>query len=618
MKQKLLLLVFLLLVPILLFSQVTVKGTITDENNDPLPGVSVIVQGTTRGTSSDFDGKYSIEVDPAETIVFSMVGMVSESHLVGDRTTIDVILLLETTALDEVIVIGYGSQRAKDLTAPIVKVTGESLARQSTSNAMQAMQGKAAGVQIINSGVPGRGPSVKIRGIGSIGDYANPLFVVDGVFVDNIDFLSSSDIEDLTVLKDASAAAIYGVRAANGVILVTTKSGKSGEPIISYDTYFGFQTPVNIMPLATKDQYVEVLNEANEFTTGYIPKDPNDYPTSTDWYKELVRNAPMTNHSIDISGSSEKTSYSMGGSYLYQDGIMDAENQYQRLNLRIRLDQNVNDYLKIGFNNIVSRYNQYSPNEGAFFGAYVNPPVYSVYDPNNVDAYPVKFGSPQTFGFGNQYGNPVAAAYYPENFEKGNKVVFSTYAEFYPIKNKLTFKLSYNQDVGTYTPRSFTPEYNVGGSQGVRKSSLQKISGSSNKQIIDNLLTYNDRKGDHNYSILLGQSTRIERYEMLAGTAQSVVGLDDQSKYLITGSFRDRNAWDGGSRYHGLSFFTRGTYNFKSKYLVTLTFRADGSSKYQDKWGYFPSIGLGWNLTQEDFMKDQDWFSYLKARLSWG
>jgi TonB-linked SusC/RagA family outer membrane protein len=547
-----------------------------------------------------------------------MVGMVSVNILVGDKKIIDVTLLLETTSLEEVIVIGYGTQRAKDLTAPIVKVKGESLARQATSNAMQAMQGKAAGVQIINSGVPGRGPSVKIRGIGSIGDYANPLFVVDGVFVDNIDFLSSSDIEDLTVLKDASAAAIYGVRAANGVILVTTKSGKSGEPIISYDTYFGFQTPVNIMPLATKEQYVEVLNEAYELTSGYIPKDPNDYPTSTDWYQELVRNAPMTNHSIDISGSSDKTSYSMGGSYLFQNGIMDSENQYQRLNLRIRVDQNVNEYLKIGFNNILSRYNQYSPNEGAFFGAYVNPPVYSVYDPSNVDAYPVKFGSPQKYGFGNQYGNPVASAYYPEYYEKGNKVVFSTYAEFYPIKNKLTFKFSYNQDVGNYTPRSFTPEFNVGGSQGVRQSSLTKISGSSNKQIIDNLLTYSDRKGDHSYTLLLGQSTRIERYETLGGSAQSVVGLDDQSKYLITGSFRDRNAWDGGSRYHGLSFFTRGTYNFSSKYLVTFTFRADGSSKYQDKWGYFPSVGIGWNLTQEDFMKDQDWFSYLKARLSWG
>lgn len=618
MKHYLLALVFLFLVPCTLLSQVLVKGIVTDETNEPLPGVSIIVQGTTRGTSTNLDGSYSIEAAPEESLIFSMIGLVSQTLRVGDQTVINLQLQSETTSIDEVVVIGYGSQKAKDLTAPIVKVKGESLARQSSSNAMQAMQGKAAGVQIINSGVPGRGPSVKIRGIGSIGDYANPLFIVDGVFVDNVDFLSSSDIEDLVVLKDASAAAIYGVRAANGVILITTKSGKAGEPIISYDSYFGFQTPVNIMPLATKDQYIEVLNEANAALTGYVPRDPNDYSTSTDWYKELVRNAPMTNHSIDISGSSEKTNYSLGGSYLFQDGIMDSKNQYQRLNLRIRVDQDVTEYLKVGFNNILSRYDQYSPNEGAFFGAFVNPPVYSVYDPNNVDAYPVKFGSPQTYGFGNQYGNPVAAAYYPEYFEKGHKTVFSTYAEFYPIKDKLTYKFSYNQDIGTYTPRSFTPEFNVGGSQGVRTSSLEKTSGGSNKQIIDNLLTFQNRKGNHSYSILLGQSTRIERYESLSGSALNVLGVDDQSKYLTTGSFKGRYAWDGGSRYHGVSFFTRGTYNFDSKYLVTLTFRADGSSKYQKKWGYFPSIGLGWNLTQEKFMENQELFSFLKARVSWG
>lgn len=618
MARKLSLVITLLLVGSYLFGQVKISGIVTDEKNEPLPGVSVVVKGTTRGSSTDFDGNYSIIAAPQEELVFSMVGMVSQTIAIGNRTTINVSLVTESTELGEVVVVGYGTQRAKDLTAPIVRVSGENLAKQSTANAMQALQGKAAGVQIVNSGVPGRGPSVKIRGIGSIGDYANPLFVVDGVFVDNIDFLSSSDIEDLSVLKDASAAAIYGVRAANGVILVTTKKGKSGQPVISYDSYFGLQVPVNIMKLATKNQYVEVLNEANEETTGYIPKDPAAYPTSTDWYQELLRNAPMSNHSFDISGATEKSNYSFGGSYLFQDGIMDAKNQYQRLNLRVKLDQNVNDYLKIGFNNILSKYDQYSPNEGAFFGAFVNPPVYAVYDPTNEQAYPVKFGAPQKYGFGNQYGNPVAAAYYPENFEKGNKLVFSAYAEFYPIKEKLTFRTAYNQDISTYTPRSYTPAYNVGGSQGVRKSSLTKTSGNSTKQIIDNLLTYNNRDGNHSYSVMVGQSTRIEKNEYLSGSALDVPGLDDQSKYIVTGSYKGRNAWDGASKYHGVSFFTRGTYSFNSKYLATITFRADGSSKYQKKWGYFPSVGIGWNLSEEPFMQDNKWFNYLKARASWG
>jgi TonB-linked SusC/RagA family outer membrane protein len=618
MVTRVITLLLVLILPLYVTGQVKITGTVIDQDKLPLPGVTVVVKGTLRGASTDLDGTYAIDASPDEILVFSMVGMTTREIPVGDRTVIDVALLFETTAIDELVIIGYGAQRARDLTAPIVSIQGEDLNRQVTSGAMQALQGKVAGLQIIGSGVPGRGPTIKIRGVGSIGDYANPLYVVDGVFVDNLDFISSSDIEEITVLKDASASAIYGVRAANGVILVTTKKGKLGKPAISYNGNYGVQIPVNIMKMATRDQYVQLLNEAYEEVTGYIPRDASNYPVTTDWYQELVRTAPMTTHSLDISGTNEKTNYSFGGSYLFQEGIMDAVNRYQRFNIRTRLDQEVNDYLKIGVNFINSRYDQYLPNEGAFFSAYVNPPVYPVYDPANITAYPILFDAPQRYGYGNQYGNPVAAAYYNDNFDKGSKLVFSAYTEFYPVKDKLTFKTSYNQDISSYTIRNYTPAFQVGGSQGVRKSGLTKIAGNSTKQMIDNLLTYSDQMDRHDISILLGQSTRIERFEFLSGSALDVPGIDDQSKYLTTGSFRDRNAADGASRYHGLSFFTRLTYNFDSKYLATLTFRADGSSKYQNKWGYFPSIGLGWNLTREDFMEGQSTFSYLKIRASWG
>lgn len=617
-KVKILILTLITLLPACLFAQEKITGNITDENDFPLPGVNIVVQGTMRGAITGIDGNYTIEAAPDEVLVFSMIGMANQVIPIEGRTVINVVLSTETTAIDELVIIGYGAQRASDLTAPIISIKGEDLARQVTSGAMQALQGKAAGVQIINSGVPGRGPSVKIRGVGSIGDYANPLFVVDGVFVDNLDFISSSDIEDITVLKDASAAAIYGVRAANGVILVTTKKGKTGKPVVSYDGYYGMQIPVNIMKMATKDQYVEILNQAYANIPGYVPKNIENYPVSTDWYSELVRNAPMTNHSLDISGSNENTNYSFGGSYLFQDGIMDAKNLFQRLNLRARLDQQVNDYLKIGINMINSNHEQFNPNMEAFFSAYVNPPVYPVYDNNNLAAYPVLFGAPQLYGYGNSYGNPVATAHYNDSFEKGNKLIFSAYTEFDIIQDKLTFKTSYNQDRGNYTTRNYTPAFQVGGSQGVRKSGLTKVSGNSSRQIIDNLLTYSNRAGGHSYTMLLGQSTRMERSEYISGSALDVPGFDEQSKYLSAGSFRDRNAWDGASKYHGLSFFTRATYNYNSKYLATLTFRADGSSKYQQKWGYFPSLGLGWNITQEDFMQNQNLFNYLKLRASWG
>ena len=616
--KKLLLILPLLVLVVHLNAQQIIKGKVTDDTNSSLPGVSIQVKNTLRGTFTDLEGSYSISALPADTLVFSMVGTTTQRLRVGSQTVINVKLLTEATALSEVVVIGYGTQKVKDLTAPIVSVKGDELNKQMTSNAMQALQGKIAGVQIINSGAPGAGSSVKIRGVGSIGDYANPLYVVDGVFVDNIDFLSAGDIEDLTVLKDASAAAIYGVRAANGVILVTTKKGKTSKPTVSYDGYAGIQIPVNIMPMATTDQYVTLMNEANLNVPGYVPKVASNYPSSTDWYKELVRPAGTNSHSLDISGMSDNTSYSIGGSYFFQQGIMDTKNDYQRFNFRGRLDQKVSDKFKIGLNTVVSKYARNIPNDGAFFSAYVNPPVYPVYDESNTSAYPVKFGSPQKYGFGNQYGNPVAAAFYNDDKERGNKIVFSVFGEYSIIKDKLTYKLAYNTDLNNYDTRNYEPEFNVGGSQGVRKSSLSKTSGSSSKQIIDNLLTYKNQKDHHSYSVLLGQSTRMEKWEYLTGSAISVPGFDEQAKYLSTGSFRDRYAYDGAAVYNGLSFFTRATYNNSDKYLATATFRADASSKYQEKWGFFPSVGVGWVLSQEDFMSNHKLFDYLKVRASWG
>ncbi|HPA66484.1 MAG TPA: TonB-dependent receptor, partial [Tenuifilaceae bacterium] len=597
-----------------------VSGRVTDaETGETLPGVNVIVKGTTRGTTTDVNGNYKIELIAEDKILsFSFVGYEDVELEVLNQKVVDVALKVKSTLMQEVVVVGYGTQKAKDLTAPIVTVKGNDLSKQVTSNPLNALQGKVSGVQIINSGVPGSGASIKIRGVGSVGDYANPLYVVDGVFVDNIDFISPSDVEELTILKDASAAAIYGVRAANGVIIITTRKGKSGLPVVSYDGYVGVQMPVNILKMASKNQYITLLNEANANIPGYIPKNPSDYPTSTDWYNELVRTAGINNHNIDITGATDKTSYSIGGNFLYQNGIMDAQNNYQRYNIRGRLEQQVNKNLKIGINTIISNYNKNIPNSDAFFGAYVNPPVYTVYDPTNAEAYPVKFGAPQKYGFGNQYGNPVAAAYYADNFEKGHKEVFSIFGEVDIVKDILSYRVAYNQDQDSWNQRYYTPQFYVGGSQGVTKSNLTKTFGNSSKQIIDNLLTLKRTKGKTSYTVLFGQSTRIEKRETLSGYANSVPGYDDQSKYLVNGSFRDRNAYDAAERYNGLSFFTRGTLNFREKYLATVTFRADASSKYQKKWGYFPSVGFAWNISQEGFSKLNAAFSNLKLRLSWG
>ena len=603
-----------------LFAQnIQVQGTVLDNEGYPQIGAGVFQKGTSNGTVTDLDGRYSLSVPADAVLVYSFQGFSDVEEAVNGRETIDVTMNLDSQFLEEVVVVGYGVQKSKDLTAPIVTVKGDALSKQAAANPMSALQGMVAGVQIIQSGAPGAGPSVKVRGVGSIGDYASPLYIVDGTFVDNIDFLSNNDIESLTVLKDASAAAIYGVRAANGVVLVTTKKGSHDHLSVSYDGYAGVQVPVNIMKLCNTEQYVELLNLANRNTIGWTDRNAADYPGSTDWYKELVHPAATTSHALDFSGASDKTNYSVGLSYLYQDGIMNhSNNDYNRINIRARLDQQMTSWLKVGINSVFSRYSKHNYNGNAFYQAFINPPVYNVYNESNEAAYPEKFDSPQLYGFGNAYGNPVAFAKYCDDSDKGFKEVLSAYAEFNILPSKLSFKISYNLDYSQWDQQNYTPESYVGGSQGTSVSVLSKTFGYGVNQILDNVLTYTDRKGRNDFSVMLGQSTRSQFSSWLNGRVNSVPDFDDQSKYLVNGSYKNQTATDGASRYNGLSFFARGTYNYDGRYLATLTFRADGSSKYQQKWGFFPFIGLGWNISDEAFMKNQNVVDYLKLRASWG
>ena len=618
MRFKLLLAAGLALCGLTAQAQYQVKGVVEDALG-PVIGATVMEAGTSNGTSTGLDGDFVLQVSKADAIVeVSCIGYATQSFT-ASAFPAKVILAEDTNFLDEVVVVGYGTQRAKDLTAPIVNVKGDELSKQVAANPMSALQGMVSGVQITQSGAPGAGPSVKIRGVGSIGDYANPLYIVDGAFMDNIDFLSASDIESLTVLKDASAAAIYGVRAANGVILVTTKKGETGRVRVAYDGYAGLQVPTNIMPMASASQYIEMYNLAN-------PDNPFDtvYDTSklsgesTDWYRTMVRNALTHSHSLDLSGGTDKTNYSVGMSYFYQDGIMNyCTNDYNRLNFRARLDQTLTSWLKVGFNTVVSRYNRNNPNSSVYYQAFVNPPVYGVYNEENTDAYPVAFDSPQRYGFAAAFGNPAASAYYYHNTDNGVKTVFSAYAEA-TITPKLKFKTSYNLDFSFADQQNYTPEHKVGGSQGTSVSTLSKTYSYGLYHILDNTLTYADKVGAHDFSAMLGQSTRMQYNGWITGTVHGVPDFDDASRYLRNGSYKNQSASDGASRYNGVSFFARGTYNYKEKYLATATLRADGSSKYQEKWGVFPSLGLGWNISDEDFMKGVRGLDYLKLRASWG
>lgn len=619
MKRFLFILALLPLSTLTGWGQYRVEGVVEDEDG-PAIGVSIVETGTSNGVSTDLDGAFVLLVSgPDAQLEISGMGYATQTFR-ASALPARILMELDSNLLEEVVVVGYGTQKSKDLTAPITNVKGDVLSRQVAANPMSALQGMVSGVQITQSGAPGAGPSVKIRGIGSIGDYANPLYIVDGAFMDNIDFLAASDIESLTVLKDASASAIYGVRAANGVIIVTTKKGETGRVRVAYDGYAGLQVPTNILPMATAEQYIEMYNLAN-------PDDPFEtvYPLaantgiSTDWYRTLVRNAFTHSHSLDLSGGTEKTNYSVGLSYFYQDGIMDfCQNDFSRLNFRARLDQTMAPWLKVGFNTVVSRHLRRNPNSGVYYQAFVNPPVYGVYSDANAEAYPEPFDSPQRYGFAAAFGNPAASAYYTNNSDGGLKTVFSAYAEATIIPEKLKFKTSYNLDFSFADQQDYTPEHKVGGSQGTSVSALRKTYSYGLYHILDNTLTYTDHVGKHAFSAMLGQSTRMQYNAWLIGTAYSVPDYDDASRYLVNGSYRNQAAGDGASRYNGLSFFARGTYNYAEKYLATVTFRADGSSKYQDKWGFFPSLGLGWNISDEPFMKGARFLDYLKIRASWG
>jgi TonB-dependent starch-binding outer membrane protein SusC len=620
----------------------TVTGTVTAaDDKQPLPGVNVIVEGTTKGTSTDGEGKYSLQLSGAEnTIVFSFVGYNPITITVDNRTTIDVALEPDVTSLNEVVVVGYGTQKERDLTSSISTIKADELIKTPSGQAMQGLQGKVAGLQVVSAGAPGDPATIRIRGIGSYprvstvtGKSENvegPLYVVDGMFFDNIDFLNPSDIATISVLKDASSASIYGVRAANGVVLIETKSGKIGQKAqITYDGYYGVQVAQNVLKMANAEQFTNMaLESGSPADVTYIQNamqrygrsrvNPNVPDVNTDWYEEILRTAPIQNHSLNVAGGGENTSYSIGGSYFNQDGVMDMKNNYERFNLRSKLDYQANDWLTIGGNFILSNAKKYGQDESVWNLAYFAIPVMPVYDENNTDATPIKYAGANDLGYRNGQ-NPRPVMSFNDNFFKITKLLTNFYVKVDLIPDRLNFQTTYNNASITQTERNVDLPYYLSSDMQVIQAAIQKKSESTLNQIWDNVLTYNQTFGDHNVTVMAGASYRDESWGMV-----QVKGYDfpyehkeawfvDQAKTIDFD-----NSKDDGSRYYGLSYFGRVSYNFRDKYLLFGTMRADGSSKYQEKWGYFPSIGAGWVISEEDFFGESSAINFLKLRANWG
>jgi len=623
----------------LLFAQqtITVTGQVTDEQNLGLPGVTILEKGTQRGTITDFDGNYSFDVSEDATLVFSFVGFQSQEVPVEGRSTINIQLSEAVVDLDEVVVVGYGTLVVKDLTSSIATVKPEDLAKTPTGQAMQALQGKVAGLQVVSSGGPGDAPTIRVRGIGSYpgADNEAPLYVVDGMFFDNIDFLNTADIASISVLKDASAAAIYGVRAANGVVLIETKSGRFNQKAeITYDGYYGMQVAQNVLQMANAEQFTTMAMESGSAPDisnigramqryGRSRINPNVPDVNTDWYKEILRPAPIQNHSLTITGGGESASYSIGSSYFFQDGILDMKNEYERFNLRSKIDYKANDWLTIGGNVIFSNALKYNQEDAAWSQAYWAVPILPIYDEQNTAAWPERFAAAQHIGYrGGQ--NPIPTLKYNDNRMKIRKMLASFYAQIDLIPNKLDFKTTYNHNYTSLDNREVDLPYFFHENFQRPNAAIIKKNEIFSNQIWDNVLTFHDQFGAHDLTLMGGASYRDEAWDMLTAKGLNFPYDNEESWYLdqvediVVEEGDERKVRDDGRRQYGISYFGRVSYNYDDRYLLYGTMRADGSSKYQEKWGYFPTIGAGWVITGEDFMAGNGVFDFLKLRASWG
>lgn len=647
MKKLIVLLHFILSVTIL-FAQtpVTVTGKVTDQNNESVPGVSVTVKGTTQGTITDLDGNYTITAAPDAVLVFSFIGLTTQEIDVNNRTTINVQMGEQSFDVDEVVVVGYGAQRVKDLTSSISTVKSEELVKSPQGQAMQALQGKVSGMQVVSSGGPGDSPTIRVRGIGSYPrvdtegtplNTESPLYVVDGMLFDNIDFLNPTDIETISVLKDASAAAIYGVRAANGVVLVETKSGNYNQKTqISYDGYYGYQIAHNVLKMANAEQFTTMAMESGSAPDianiaramqryGRSRVNPNVPNVNTDWYEEIIRPAAIQNHNFDITGGSQNATYSVGTNYFFQNGILKTKNEYERFNLRSKIDFKATDWLTVGGNFIFSnsiKYGQertYGLDKAPWNEAYFAVPILPVYDEQNTAAFPVNYASAQHIGYrGGQ--NPFPTLDFNNNQARIRKLLGNFYVKVDVIPNKLTYQSTYSSNLEVFNQRNVDLPYYVSDGLQLNTSAVIKRAETTINQIWDNVLSYSDTFGEHNVTVMGGASYRDDSWEML--TAKGVgIPVDKESWYIEQSdraNIPTTDVHDDGIREYGMSYFGRISYNYSDKYLLYGTMRADGSSRYQEKWGYFPAVGAGWVISQENFMPESEFLNFLKFRAGWG
>jgi TonB-linked SusC/RagA family outer membrane protein len=619
-------------------ANVPVAGRVVGADGAGLPGVTVLVRGTSIGTSTGTDGSFALSAPEGSTLLFSYVGYISQSIPVASATAGSLSITLRETAqgLDEVVVVGYGTQERADVTGAIASVSGREIATQPVADPTQALQGRAAGVTVTqNSGAPGGagGTSVRIRGISSAGNNS-PLYVIDGFplpssdaggnSVENqLNSINPNDIESIDVLKDASATAIYGVRAANGVVIITTKRGKAGTANITFDGYRGFQQVWRKLDLLNAQQYAVINNESLIAKGDPInPKyaDPTSLTTSTDWQKAVFRpTAVIQSYSLGASGGSEKARYSVSGGYFQQDGTLNGSN-FERFTLRANGDLQLNKYVKVGNSLAVSHQEDRQLNTGNDeFGVLNNvlqaPPTIPVYNPNGT------WYEPTATADNYVEPNPVLQSLITNSKFVRNRVIGTFFAEVEPLKG-LRFRTNVGADLIFDNNNGFTPSL---GPNSPRNSVAGAYSSSNYNPtyLIENTLTY-DRTfaTKHHLTVLGGQSAQQFTYNSISASRNAYLRNDLQTinNGPVNASLANGGTGIAPPEDRLASYFGRVNYEFAGKYLLTATARYDGTSAFGlgSKFGFFPGASLGWRISEESFIKDIPAISNLKVRGGYG
>ena len=654
---------------------ITVNGKVSDENGMPIPGATILIKGTTSSTSSDFDGKFEIKAPSNGSLAVSFVGYTTSNIQVSGRTQIDIKLNTESQSLNEVVVVGYGTQKKVLTTGASLNLKGKDITALKTGSAMEALQGIAPGISITrNSGSPGAGTKVTIRGLGTIGN-SNPLYIVDGVSVGDIDYLSPSDIASISVLKDAASAAIYGSRAANGVVLVTTVKGTKDRPAkISYDYFFGIQNIYKNLDPLNAQEYMHIMDEGmvndgkpkndwqsilknNTWLNNNFPGAAEQYGDEiwnklqngwegTNWIDEMsTKDAPVVNHALNITGGSQDVTYSMGLSYYGQDGILGGsliDAGYKRLTARMNTEivlkkNSSHSIITVGENFTYTNTQNRSVANGNIYwndlhNGLVQNPLQPAYWQGSIDRNINEFGySPTLDGLNPGQTNPVAVMYYRNNYNygKGNNITGNVYLEVEPFKD-FKFKSVYGITSWFGHSRSMNPMYGLGALYN------DKVDGASQGQYMGanstwtNTLSYNKNIGNHNISALIGTELIRNNLDNSVGASRNGLKFPGDPKYAYIKNTEEAKSvgdftmygqdWAAGGG-AVQSFMTRLQYDYKEKYLLSAVVRADGSSNFaeENRWGYFPSVSAGWILTKEDFMSGTEGFlDFAKLRASWG